>query len=317
MESRDYNYYEANAADVILEDITSSEYNRQILQQLRDDDLSLMSCRRIGNKIVNRITISTDGRLYFEERRRLFLIKEGDDLGWLGYFIGKSVKLHCLNIRELPADEGRQQIDAFFDGLARNQSIRGISCSRLGHYGSTALLRALGNLSQLEELSYSGTNFTRNGCSALGTLLESGVCKLKELYFYRNNIGDDGAAALASGLRSIGPFLKTLGLSNNSIGNEGLLALVTALECCTSLEELDLSNNDFSLATAGLRSLSDWLQSNQMDLKHLDVESCGINDEGLQALSGGSETLQRSPTIRKSFNHSIRVETFVHFIAIR
>eukprot|EP00984_Skeletonema_dohrnii_P026065 scaffold15321_cov83-Skeletonema_dohrnii-CCMP3373.AAC.3 len=289
MESRDYKYYEANAADVILEDITSSEYNRQILQQLRDDDLSLMSVCRKGNKIVNRITVSTDGRLYFGERRRLFLIKEGDDLGWLGYFIGKSVKLHCLNIRELPADEERQRIDDFFDGLARNQSIQIFEVNDFGDYGSAALFRVLGNLSQLEELSYRGSNLTRNGCFALGTLLESGVWKsLKELYFYRNNIGDDGVAALASGLRSVGPSLHTLGLSNNSFGNEGLLALVTALESCTSLEELDLSENNFSLATAGLRSLSDWLQSNQMDLKHLDFESCRINDEGLQALSGGA-----------------------------
>eukprot|EP00984_Skeletonema_dohrnii_P025188 scaffold14297_cov113-Skeletonema_dohrnii-CCMP3373.AAC.6 len=287
MESRDYYYYEANAADISLETITSSEYNRQILQQLRDDDLSLMSCR-IGNKIVNRITVSTVGRLYFGERRRLFLIKEGDDLGWLGYFIGKSVKLHCLNIRELPADEGGQRMHAFVDGLARNQSIQRVEVNYFGDYGSTALLRALGNLSQLEELSYNGNYLGPNGCFALGTLLESGVCKLKELYLYRNNIGDDGVASLASGLRSIGPSLNTLRLSNNSIGNEGLLALVTALESCTSLEDLDLSENNFSLATAGLRSLSHWLQSNQMDLKHLDFESCRINDEGLQALSGGA-----------------------------
>eukprot|EP00984_Skeletonema_dohrnii_P034689 scaffold33638_cov142-Skeletonema_dohrnii-CCMP3373.AAC.7 len=273
MERRDFNYYEANAADISLEKITSSEKNAKILRRLRDGDYNLS------------ILLLGSGR-YVQ-----FRMGKGDDLGWLGYFIGRSVKLQQLDIRELPADEGGQQIDAFFDGLARSQSIRSISCKQLGDYGCTALFRVLGNLSQLEGLSYSGTDFTlnRNGCFALGTLLESGVWKsLKELCFHGNNIGDDGVAALASGLRSIGPFLKTLGLSNNSIGNEGLLALVTALESCTSLEELDLSNNDFSLATAELRSLSDWLQSNQMDLKWLNFESCGINDEGLQALSEGA-----------------------------
>eukprot|EP00984_Skeletonema_dohrnii_P026066 scaffold15321_cov83-Skeletonema_dohrnii-CCMP3373.AAC.4 len=270
MERRDFNYYEANAADISLEKITSSEKNAKILRQLCDGDYNL-SILLLGN-----------------QRWVQFRMGKGDDLGWLGYFIGRSVKLQQLDIRGLPADEGKQQIDAFFDGLARSQSIRSISCKQLGDYGSAALFRVLGNLSQLEGLSYSGTDFTRNrnGCFALGTLLESGVWKLKELYFYRNNIGDDGVAALASGLRSIGPSLKTLGLSNNSFGNEGLLTLVSALESCTSLEELDLSNNDFSLATAELRSLSDWLQSNQMDLKWLNFESCGINDEGLQALSG-------------------------------
>ena len=150
---------------------------------------------------------------------------------------------------------------AFFDGLARNQSIQRVEVNKLGDYGSIALLMVLSRWSQLEELIYCNNNLGPNGCSALGTLLESGVCKLKKLCFYRNNIGHDGVASLASGLRSIGPSLKTLGLHDNSIGNEGLLALVTALESCTSVEELELSNNDFSLATAGLRSLSDWLQS--------------------------------------------------------
>ena len=257
MERRDFDYYEANAADISLEKITSSEKNAKILRRLRDGD---------DNLTVFTLGSDSDGWVQFR-------ISKGDDLGWLGYFIGRSVKLQQLDIRELPADEGRQQIDAFFDGLARNQSIRRIYSYQLGDCGSTALFRVLANLSQLEELSYSGSNLTRNGCFALGTLLESGVWKsLKELHFYTNNIGDDGVASLASGLRSIGPFLKTLGLSNNSIGNEGLLALVTALESCTSLEELDLSNNEFSLATAGLRSLSDWLQSNQMDLKQLDLK---------------------------------------------
>eukprot|EP00984_Skeletonema_dohrnii_P014709 scaffold6224_cov75-Skeletonema_dohrnii-CCMP3373.AAC.1 len=287
---RDYNYYEANAADISLETITSSEYNRQILQQLRDDDLALIPYR-VGNKMFNnRITVCREGGLYLRGSRQIFIISKGDDLGWLGYFIGRSVTLQCLCIRELPADEGGgQQIDAFFDGLARNQSIQRVEVNQLGDYGSTALLRVLGNLSQLEELIYKNTNLDPNGCSALGTLLESGVWKsLKELHFYRNNIGDDGVAALASGLRSIGPSLNTLGLSNNSFGNEGLLALVAALANCTSLEELDISYNDFSLATAELRSLSDWLQSNQMDLKWLNFACCGINDEGLQALSEGA-----------------------------
>eukprot|EP00984_Skeletonema_dohrnii_P025187 scaffold14297_cov113-Skeletonema_dohrnii-CCMP3373.AAC.5 len=270
MERRDFNYYEANAADISMEKISSSEKNAKTLRRLRDGDDNLTSF------------ILGSGR-YYE-----FSFGEGDDLGWLGYFIGRSVKVQQLDIWELSSDEGRQQIDAFFDCLARNQYIRRISYKLLGDYESTALLRALGNLTQLEELSFSNNNLGPNGWSALGTVLESGVCKLKKLCFYSNNIGDDGVSALASGLRSIGPFLKELTLPGNSIGNEGLLALVTALESCTSLEELDLSNNDFSLATAGLRSLSDWLQSNQMDLKWFTVACCGINDEGLQALCGGA-----------------------------
>ncbi|KAK1733712.1 leucine-rich repeat protein, partial [Skeletonema marinoi] len=281
MDHRYYNYYEANAADISLEDITSSEQNKQILRRLRDDDLGWH----------DHITLGREGRFYLTERCELLLIREGDDLGWLGYFIGRSVKLQGLEIwhLNLPENEGwEQQIHAFLDGVARNQSIRRICAIELGEYESTAFLRALGNWSQLEELVYSRNILDSNGCSVLGTLLESGACKLKELLLYNNNIGDDGVAALASRLRSIAPSLKTLGLSWNSIGNDGLSALVAALESCTSLEELDLSDNDFSLATAGLASLSDWLQTAVLNLNELSLRYCAINDEGLQALTEGA-----------------------------
>jgi hypothetical protein len=38
MDTRDVNYYEAQAQTVILTDITSDEYNAAILQKLRDND---------------------------------------------------------------------------------------------------------------------------------------------------------------------------------------------------------------------------------------------------------------------------------------
>ena len=113
---------------------------------------------------------------------------------------------------------------------------------------------------------------------------------MKKLWFYRNNIGDDGVAAFAHVLRGIGTSLKTLGLGDISIGNEGLSALVAALSNsnCSSLEILDLSENDFSLAAAGLRSLSDWLQTAVLNLNQLRLRECDINDEGLQALCVGA-----------------------------
>eukprot|EP00984_Skeletonema_dohrnii_P026242 scaffold15567_cov74-Skeletonema_dohrnii-CCMP3373.AAC.2 len=281
MDHRDNSYYEANAADISLEDITSSEENKQIYQQIRDDDLAWF----------NRIALGREGRFYFGVLNcALLRVREGDDLGWLGYFIGKSVKLQGLEIWDLPErEEGEQQMHAFLDGLARNQSIQRVQVSQqLGDYGSTEFLRTLGNMSQLEELLYCCNNLDSNGCSTIGTLLESGACKLKELHLYNNNIGDDGVATLASGLTSIGPSLTYLGLSGNSIGNEGLSAMVAALESCTGLERLDLYGNDFSLATAGLGSLSKWLQTVVLNLEHLNLQRCGINDEGLQALAKGA-----------------------------
>ncbi|KAK1743015.1 leucine-rich repeat protein [Skeletonema marinoi] len=93
---------------------------------------------------------------------------------------------------------------------------------------------------------------------------------------------------LSNGLIGIGSSLKYLSLSDNSIGNEGLSTLVDALQTCTGLETLHLSGNDFSSAAAGLGSLSTLLQRYEVNLKHLELSSCRINDEGLRALSQGA-----------------------------
>ena len=274
MERRDYEYYEANAADISLEDITSSEDNVEILRRLRD-----------GDDTLTHLTLDS------ERWPNNFHIGEGDDLGWLGYFIGKSECLHNLHIWNLPDREGgEQQINSFMEGIARNQSIRGLKSIQLGDNGSEAFGRTLGSLPQLEELVYGCNNLGPSGFSStLGTLLESGVLKLKQLSLFDNDIGDDGVASLVNGLKSIGSSLKEIGLTDNSIcSNEGLSALVAGLESCTSLERLQLSYNDFSLAAAGLGSLSDWLQRDQMNLTTLALEQCGIIDEGLQALAEGA-----------------------------
>eukprot|EP00984_Skeletonema_dohrnii_P026544 scaffold15895_cov155-Skeletonema_dohrnii-CCMP3373.AAC.1 len=93
---------------------------------------------------------------------------------------------------------------------------------------------------------------------------------------------------LSNGLRGIGSSFRRLVLTNNSIGNEGLSTLVDALQTCTGLERLVLSGNDFSSAAAELDSLSDWLQGDEVNLKHLGLEFCRINDKGLQAFTQGA-----------------------------
>eukprot|EP00985_Skeletonema_marinoi_P029473 scaffold27957_cov73-Skeletonema_marinoi.AAC.1 len=72
MDNRDYNYYEENAASIKLEEITASEDNAIILRRLRDGDDKL-----------RHLTLGSQGLTKFH-------IGQGNDLGWLGYFIGKS-----------------------------------------------------------------------------------------------------------------------------------------------------------------------------------------------------------------------------------
>eukprot|EP00985_Skeletonema_marinoi_P022406 scaffold14302_cov141-Skeletonema_marinoi.AAC.3 len=274
MERRDYDYYESNVADINLRQITSCEGNAEKIRRLLG-----------GDDTLRHLTLGTTCAGW---DKNYFHIGEGDDLGWLGYFIGKSKFFHHLYIRVLHDGEGReQQMPAFMEGIARSQSIRALSCTDLGDNVSEAIVRALGSLPRLEELYYGSNSPGPNGFSALRTLLESGVLKLKKLLLFDNDMVDDGVASLVNGLKSIGPSLKVLELISNSIGNEGLSALA-ALANCTSLEQLDLSRNDFSMAAAGLGSLSDWLQAALLNLNELSLRSCGIDDEGLQALANGA-----------------------------
>ena len=81
MEVKDYEYYEAHSKDIKFEDITSDEDNADILAMVRDNDPDLTYfC------IVSEVDEDYD-----------FVVREGDDLGWLGYFVGRNKQLETLH----------------------------------------------------------------------------------------------------------------------------------------------------------------------------------------------------------------------------
>eukprot|EP00984_Skeletonema_dohrnii_P019208 scaffold9129_cov78-Skeletonema_dohrnii-CCMP3373.AAC.1 len=194
-----------------------------------------------------------------------------------------------LDIYYLPEGE---EAHALLGGIARSKSIQYIGIYNLNNDGFTAIIRALHSISQLEGLSIHESNSVGpDGWNELRFLLDSGVSKLKQLCLRGNNyIGNAGMGILSNGLRGIGSSLKVLRLIDISIGNEGLLTVVQALQNCTSLdlETLQLNRNNFSSAEAGLGSLSNWLQRDEVNLEHLGLGGCRINDEGLHALVEGA-----------------------------
>ena len=268
---RDFSYYEAHAANVSSDDITSSDKNKRTLQRLRDGHIQ---------------SIGIGENFYWD-----FVVSEGDDLGWLGYFIGKSKSLRKLTIEVWSEDV----IHALSDGIARNQSIKNVIVSELSSDGLAAVARTLGNLTQLEELRLEapddidplGARRPISNCVALGNLLLSGI-RLKHLSLDGYFIGSAGMALLGRGLRSIGSSLEGLTLCDGSIGSEGLLTLAAALADCTSIKKLNLGGNDFSMAASGLGALSGWLQTAGIQLDELGLRDCGLNNEGLQALIEGA-----------------------------
>mmetsp|Transcript_30708 Transcript_30708/g.52525 ORF Transcript_30708/g.52525 Transcript_30708/m.52525 type:complete len:507 (+) Transcript_30708:69-1589(+) len=299
MERRDFGYYEARNRgcyrDVKSKDITSCKGNASILQQLRDQDISLQV-----------LTISDHADQYF----CCFVIGEGDDIGWLGYFIGKSKYLEKLRI--FSWGEGQNTEAFIIDGINHNQSInslrigtdlRGVSFRNLRPFfrnnnnlyqlefnfevglecaESIAFVLDENRCQSLESLRFEDCNLGEEGFAVIATALRT-YPELEELHLQHNNIGLMGCIALRDMMRGWGASnLKTLDLDGNAIGDQGLQALLTAMTNST-LEQLYLSNN--LITAVGLRSLSDYFQSESCCLKTLNILGNDFGDEGAVALA--------------------------------
>jgi len=109
------NRRDALAQDINLEDITSSKENAEVLRKLRD-----------GFYGDNALFIDEDDDDYNDDGYEdVFIIRDGDDLSWLGYFIGRNETLNEPCIKFMPQE--RERIDAFIDGVRHNRSLRDFS----------------------------------------------------------------------------------------------------------------------------------------------------------------------------------------------
>ena len=296
----DYEYYEAHAKDVKIEDITSDEDNADILASLRDNDFEF-----------NQISIVTTGIDWPD-----FVVREGDHLGWLGYFVGRSRQLDALYIDDLPENINPH---AFLEGLGRNRSIKklefgidlgesfqtlipfltnndnvrhlsfngidiGLQCAR-----NVALL--LGQISSLKHLEFDGTNIDHEGLLQIIAALKKEP-QIEALIFNDNvGVGRDGCVALGSMLEDWrSPNLKRLVLAISDIEEEGLSALAAGLRNCHNLTWLCLNGNE-PITEAGSRSLSTLFQSGNCRLEHLDLGEMNIDEDGMAVLATGLASL--------------------------
>jgi hypothetical protein len=201
---RDYKYYKEHAQDVRLEDITSSEQNKNIIRRLRDGDSDLTALYVIDDE---RNGDSNE-----------FTIERGDDLSWLGYFIGESrmLKKICISC-EMPEN-------ALVEGVCRNRSIQSLEIENdIGDYLSIG--RLFGNYSNLKSLELNGYTVSGNGAHQLAVVLEQ-RSHLKSLLFQYMDFSNEEAAAIAKSL-SAQPQLEELIFNTSEIGRGGCTALQT------------------------------------------------------------------------------------------
>jgi hypothetical protein len=163
---RPISYYDERAQSVDPTEITSSDENAEILRRLRDNDPEL------GDSDGLWIAQHDD---YDNSQFDYFVIQEGDDLGWLGYFIGRNTTLTTLIII-LPED--REQITGLFRGIERKKSIGDLEICGDHVFGEAVL-------------------------SSVSTMIQSECCSLTHLELDDENfpLGDDVAVALANALK--------------------------------------------------------------------------------------------------------------------
>ena len=307
MEVHDYEYYEANAKDVKLEDITSDDDNADILAKIRDNDPE---------------------KTYFgidnEDDDDDFLVREGDHLGWLGYFVGENDRLRELYI----GDSNNINLNAFLRGLGHNRSIQFLTIGTDLGESFQSLVLFLRNNDNLHDLTFNGFGIGLQ-CARNIKLLLGQNSSLKCLTFSEETgLDDEKLAQIAVALRSQ-PQIEELRLSSNNMVKEGYVALGNALEGCPNLRKLDLEvfqrddgmgTGDGNISNEGLvalaeglkhchnltslnlygdlmiseqvsRSLSTLFTSDNCRLEHLDLDKMNIDDDGMAVLATGLASL--------------------------
>lgn len=277
--------------------ITSSKRNCDIILRLVSDRVYALS---IG------------GEHYYAAEPLDFEAAEGkDDLGWLGYFIGKCASLTRLIINDMPGDV--DQRNEFLTGLNRNRSIQELwinhdmwcdisemlgdffrnnkSLSVLGlqhfhiEYEEARNLASTIREASLSSLDLSGNELCREGFEEI--IRACTQSQIDTLCVSFNNIGQIGCTTLGSLLGS-GALnkLKNLDLAYNGIDDNSLETLAAGLVNNTALEKLSLCRNR-SITGDGLRSLIPFLQSESCSLRDFFYYHNDINDAGAAALAHG------------------------------
>ena len=103
----DYPYDALAAASVRIKDITSCAQNRKVLHRIKNNDTAVTSL----------YIEEVEGDDYFGN----FYARDGNELGWLGYFIGENETLKSLGVCHLPACSNEVEIFSL-DCSATNQS---------------------------------------------------------------------------------------------------------------------------------------------------------------------------------------------------
>ena len=294
--------YDALAASVRIKDITSCLENRALLHRIKNNDPA--------------VTYLFIDEMYEEEvdDDSNFYVRDGEDFGWLGYFIGENDTLKSLSVCHLPACS--DQVEKFFIEMQRNKSIKeieflgdGTDMKILGEISSAINFPHVTTLKMECNLGHKEAHHFAVGLHRCKSLVKyygrmtaeiitslAALPMLESATLWSNRgmaVGREECVALR-GLLANATKMKQLNMINVGLDNSGMEILAEGLTYNASLTDgvLDLSEND--IGDQGLQALAFSLASNT-NLRELRLANNNIGDVGLETLA---DSLARNRALR-------------------
>ena len=306
--------YDEQAGIIKIEDIANDDQNRAVLNRIK------------GNKEGDHCTLAIQNEHDDDEDIINYVPEGAKDMGWLGYFVGKSdcVDGLCINgFNGMSIDI----IKPFLMGINNNKSIYTLEYNRMhlssemftlmgtffknnknisnlhinncivGVEGSRALALALGSCknNSLIDLNLMN-NIADEGMVDIITSL-SMHSQLQEIDFEGNSLRKNGCIAMATLLEHSITQLQTLDLGSNELDDESIEVLVPALKNCNSLNTLRLFTNHL-ITKRGWKQLSSVLESPNSNISEFNIEDNDIDDE---ALTSFADALKNNRTLVKLY----------------
>ncbi len=187
---RDITYYDSHAQDVKLQDITSSSYNASILRRLRDD----IPLRKGNGYDLFIADVDYD-------EGETFIIKEGDDWGWLGYFIGRNKTIRFLGLKHVSEEE--DDVVALMEGIKNNRSLDSICVNNGTELVSITehLIPFIAHNSNLNELRLVDDDIGFDCARNLAMALKQRQHKsLHSIFFRHNNLSNESLSEIIDAL---------------------------------------------------------------------------------------------------------------------
>jgi len=299
--------YDVQADSINAEEIAINENNRIALDSIKGNDGS-----------VTYLYIQREHDEDWEDW--VDYVPEGtNDMGWLGYFVGKNDHLKELHLREFDPPSGANISDVlapFFKGVNNNKSIRELNFEHmdlldgrvfsmlgpffencptlvnltvgdchLGDEGWRLLALAIGSSKHqtLQNVTLSHNNISDEASVDIITSLSMHP-HLDNIWWTGNRINTKGCTALATLLRCSATKLKNLYLYSNEINDEGLEALVPSLNNCSHLKSVSLDYN-LPITSKGWQQLASILAAPNSKLTTLSIRSNNIDDKAVTAFA--------------------------------